>query len=217
MKYLKKWNLFESAEVIRFMWSVINERKSDRISMELSRFIVNQFKKGEDFAMDGISIERGGDFARFDMSCVFIEDSDFNWPFSINAASDAESLDIEITFRKGDFPKHMNDFIAEIKETIEHEIEHIEQQNFEDMEVEYNDFEDDDNYKYLISNQEVPAYVRGLIKRAKTKRITLSAAMDEWFEENKMKFQDPETEWPIVKNIWMEEANKRVGHYKNFK
>ena len=217
MKYLKKWDLFESAEVTRFMWSVINERKSDRISMELSRFIVNQFKKGEDFAMDGISIERGGDFARFDMSCVFIEDSDFNWPFSINAASDAESLDIEITFRKGDFPKHMNDFIAEIKETIEHEIEHIEQQNFEDMEVEYNDFEDDDNYKYLISNQEVPAYVRGLIKRAKTKRINLSAAMDEWFEENKMKFQDPETEWPIVKNIWMEEANKRVGHYKNFK
>ncbi len=217
MKYLKKWDLFESAEVTRFMWSVINERKSDRISMELSRFIVNQFKKGEDFAMDGISIERGGDFARFDMSCVFIEDSDFNWPFSINAASDAESLDIEITFRKGDFPKHMNDFIAEIKETIEHEIEHIEQQNFEDMEVEYNDFEDGDNYKYLISNQEVPAYVRGLIKRAKTKRITLSAAMDEWFEENKMKFQDPETEWPIVKNIWMEEANKRVGHYKNFK
>ena len=217
MKYLKKWDLFESAEVTRFMWSVINERKSDRISMELSRFIVNQFKKGEDFAMDGISIERGGDFARFDMSCVFIEDSDFNWPFSINAASDAESLDIEITFRKGDFPKHMNDFIAEIKETIEHEIEHIEQQNFEDMEVEYNDFEDDDNYKYLISNQEVPAYVRGLIKRAKTKRITLSASMDEWFEENKMKFRDPETEWPIVKNIWMEEANKRVGHYKNFK
>lgn len=217
MKYLKKWDLFESAEVTRFMWSVINERKSDRISMELSRFIVNQFKKGEDFAMDGISIERGGDFARFDMSCVFIEDSDFNWPFSINAASDVESLDIEITFRKGDFPKHMNDFIAEIKETIEHEIEHIEQQNFEDMEVEYNDFEDDDNYKYLISNQEVPAYVRGLIKRAKTKRITLSASMDEWFEENKMKFRDPETEWPIVKNIWMEEANKRVGHYKNFK
>ena len=217
MKYLKKWDLFESAEVTRFMWSVINERKSDRISMELSRFIVNQFKKGEDFAMDGISIERGGDFARFDMSCFFIEDSDFNWPFSINAASDAESLDIEITFRKGDFPKHMNDFIAEIKETIEHEIEHIEQQNFEDMEVEYNDFEDDDNYKYLISNQEVPAYVRGLIKRAKTKRITLSASMDEWFEENKMKFRDPETEWPIVKNIWMEEANKRVGHYKNFK
>ena len=217
MKYLKKWDLFESAEVTRFMWSVINERKSDRISMELSRFIVNQFKKGEDFAMDGISIERGGDFARFDMSCVFIEDSDFNWPFSINAASDVESLDIEITFRKGDCPKHMNDFIAEIKETIEHEIEHIEQQNFEDMEVEYNDFEDDDNYKYLISNQEVPAYVRGLIKRAKTKRITLSASMDEWFEENKMKFRDPETEWPIVKNIWMEEANKRVGHYKNFK
>ena len=41
--------------------------------------------------------------------------------------------------------------------------------------------------------------------------------MDEWFEENKMKFEDPDTEWPIVKNMWMEEANNRVGHYKKFK
>jgi len=217
MRYLKTYTLFEGVNT-KIILPAINERKSDKISMELSRFVVSQFKKREDFVMNGISFERGDEYATFDLGCVFIEDSDFNHPFSINASSDSESLDLEVTFREKDFPKYMNDFVAEIKETIEHEIEHIEQQNFEDMEVSYNyDSEDDDNYKYLTSNQEIPAYVRGLIKRAKTKRITLSAAMDEWFEENKLKFEDPDEEWPIVKNMWMEEANKRVGHYKKFK
>jgi hypothetical protein len=218
MRHLKTYTLFERVKT-KIILPVINERKSDRISMELSRFVVVQFKKREDFVMNGITFERGDEYARFDMSCVFIKNNDFNHPFSINASSDSESLDIEVTFREKDFPKHMNDFIAEIKETIEHEIEHIEQQNFEDMEVEYNDL-DDDNYKYLTSNQEVPAYVRGLIKRAQTKRITLSAAMDEWFEENKLNFKNPNEEWPIIKSIWMEEANKRIdskrGFYKSF-
>jgi hypothetical protein len=99
--------------------------------------------------------------------------------------------------------------VGEVKETIEHELEHIEQQNFEDMSVIYSyDKEDgEDNFKYLTSNEEIPAYVRGLIKRSKTKKISLSDAMDEWFEENQMKFDNPDEEWPIVKKIWMGRAN----------
>ena len=84
----------------------------------------------------------------------------------------------------------MSDLVAEVKETIEHELEHVEQQNFEDMEFEReDDIEDDEeyNFKYLTSNIEIPAYVRGLIKRSNTKRMSLSDAMDEWFKENKRK------------------------------
>ena len=54
------------------------------------------------------------------------------------------------------------------------------------MEVPYEDV-GDNNLEYLISQEEIPAYVRGLIKRAKTKRMSLSDVMDEWFEENKNK------------------------------
>jgi hypothetical protein len=180
--------------------------------MELSRFVVNQFKKREDFVMNDIRFDRGEDYATFDLSCVFVEDSEFNHPFSINAASDAESLDLEVTFREKDFPKHMNDFVAEIKETIEHELEHIEQQNFEDKETydveDYTHDDEDYNFKYLTSNIEIPAYVRGLIKRSKTKGISLESAMDEWFNENKKKFKNPKKEWSIVKRIWMDYAHK---------
>ena len=92
MRYLKTYTLFEGVKT-KIILPAINERKSDRISMELSRFVVNQFKKREDFVMDGIRFDRGDEYATFDLSCVFIEDSDFNHPFSINASS-APSLPV---------------------------------------------------------------------------------------------------------------------------
>jgi hypothetical protein len=106
----------------------------------------------------------------------------------------------------------MNDLVAEVKETIEHELEHVEQQNFDDMYVkndeEYDEEDEDYNFKYLTSNVEIPAYVRGLIKRSKTKKISLEDAMDEWFDENKRKFKNPKKEWKKVKEVWLDYANK---------
>ena len=89
------------------------------------------------------------------------------------------------------------------------EITKLAELNFEDMSIisNYSQEDGEDNFKYLTSNQEIPAYVRGLIKRAKTKKISLSDAMEEWFKENQMKFDNPNKEWPIVKKSWREYAN----------
>ena len=199
-------NVFENI-VKRVSQRLINERKTDKLSLLISRIVVNQFKKKEDFELVGIEFERGDEYANFDLSGYLIEDKDFNHPFSVRASADMQSLEIEITYRPQDFPKHMNNLVAEIKETVEHELEHIEQQNFEDMGIPYEEVEDN-NLDYLLSQEEIPAYVRGLIKRSKTKKISLSDAMDEWFEENKNKFDNPKKEWIMVKNIWMDYANK---------
>jgi len=187
---------------------IINERKSDQLSMQLSRLTVNQFKKNEDFTLESIQFDRGDEYANFDFICTFIADENFNFPFSVRGGGDMQTLEIEITYRPDDFPKHMTDLVAEIKETIEHELEHIEQQNFDDMYVDDEDIDEDDNFEYLTSSEEVPAYVRGLIKRSKTKRITLLDAMEEWFSENKLKFKNPKKEWPLVKKIWTDYANE---------
>jgi hypothetical protein len=202
----------------RVSQKLLSERKTDELSLYISRLIVNQFKKKEDFEVGGLYFERDGEYASFDLICKFIEDEDFNHPFSVSAGADFDLLDIEITYRPQDFPKHMNDLVAEIKETVEHELEHIEQKNFEDMEVPKED-KKGDNLGYLTSLEEVPAYVRGLIKRAKTKRISLSDAMDEWFNENRGKFENPKKEWTKVKKIWMDYANKSrsKGQIKKFK
>jgi hypothetical protein len=202
----------------RVSQKLITERKTDELSLYISRKIINQFKKKEDFEVEGLYFQRGDEEASFDLICKFIEDEDFNHPFSVSAGADFDLLDIEITYRPQDFPKRMNDLVAEIKETVEHELEHIEQKNFEDLAVPKED-KKDDNLGYLTSLEEVPAYVRGLIKRSKTKRISLSDAMDEWFDENINKFDNPKRDWVKVKSIWMDYANKirSKGQIKKFK
>jgi hypothetical protein len=190
---------------------LINERKSDELSMKLSRMVIKQFKKDEDFELYDIRFDRGDEYAVFDFKCYFLEDIDLDDPFSIHAEADMEEIYIEITFNPQSFPESMNDLVAEVKETIEHELEHVEQQNFEDMDFEReDDIEDDEeyNFKYLTSNVEIPAYVRGLIKRSKTKNISLSDSMEEWFKENKRKFKDPKKDWPKVKKVWTSYANE---------
>ena len=193
---------------------MISERKTDELSLNISRLIINQFKKKEDFELDNLYFERGDEYAAFDLSCSFIEDKDLDEPFSIHASADMQEMEIEITYNPDEFPKSMNDLVAEIKETVEHELEHIEQQNFEDMDVDDDEDDEGDNFKYLTSKKEIPAYVRGLIKRSKTKKMSLSDTMDEWFEENKKKFKNPKEEWKKVKRIWMDFAKKMKSQEK---
>jgi hypothetical protein len=180
--------------------------------------VIKQFKKDEDFELYDLRFDRGDEYAVFDFKCYFLEDIDLDDPFSIHAEADMEEIYMEITFNPQHFPKSMSDLVAEVKETIEHELEHVEQQNFEDMDVERrDDTEDEDeeyNFKYLTSKVEIPAYVRGLIKRSNTKKMSLSDAMEEWFKENKRNFKDPKKDWPKVKKVWMKYASEMRGKEK---
>ena len=186
---------------------LISERKSDQLSLYISRLIINQFKKKEDFQLEDLEFERGDEYALFNLYCYFIEDENLNESFSIRAEADMETMEIEITFNPSYFPDVMQDLVGEVKETVEHELEHIEQQNFEDVEL-ADKSTGEDFVEYLTSDKEVPAFVRGLIKRAKTKKISLNKAMNEWFNENFRQFNDPSTEWPMVKDVWMEYATE---------
>lgn len=193
--------------------NILLERKTDQISLELSRNVIQAFKKGEPLFIEGLYLERGDEYAVFDFSCKFEEDEFLEEPYSISAYADMEDISLTITFNPNEFPKSMNDLVSEVKETIEHELEHVEQQNFEDMYV-YNNIDSTDYFKYLISPVEIPAYVRGLIKRAKTKKVSLDSAMEQWADENKKMFNDFKHEWPVVKNQWMDYAIRMVKKQK---
>jgi len=201
-----KENIIESL-IKKIKDNLINERKSDELSLKLSRLVIKQFKKDEDFELFDLRFDRGDEYAVFDFKCYFLEDVDLDDPFSIRAEADMEEIYMEITFNPHYFPDSMNDLTAEVKETIEHELEHVEQQNFEDMDVHDNEYDEEDFFEYTTSNKEIPAFVRGLVKRAKTKKISLNSAMDEWFKENHRNFSDPDEEWPIVKSVWTHYAN----------
>ena len=138
------------------------------------------------------------------------------YAYSISAGvdGDVDTLDIIIQYNPNDFPAAMPNLVAEVKETLEHEIEHIGQRNFDSMFVVSNSYDKPLTYPpegpqapthelYLISNSEVPAYVKGLVKRAKVKKITLNTAMEGYYNDYKDTFKMYSTSWSKVKNIWM--------------
>lgn len=184
---------------------IVSEAVTDNVVNQISRFIVNQFKKREP-AVEDFIFERGGEEIVLQLGLTLEEVEDFNHPFSIDASSEWDEIDVLIEYREDAFPKHMSELVAEIKETIEHEMVHVLQTFFEDESVVYDRHKT--NLEYLTSKQEIPAYVKGLIKRARHKKITLSNAMDEWFNENILKFDNPTEDWKEVKSVWMNYANE---------
>ena len=60
-----------------------------------------------------------------------------------------------------------------------------------------------------MKKNEIPAFVKGLIKRAKTKRITLDQAMDQWYKENHRNFESV-NDWYDVKKVWMNFAKENL-------
>lgn len=195
---------------------VINEAVSDKVVKQIHRFLVNKFKDREN-AVEDFLLVRDGEEIVITVYFAIEEIEDFNHPFSIDAGSEWDEIDVLIEYRPDAFPKHMNELSSELKETIEHEMEHVLQTFFEDKNVPFEHTET--NSDYLISSQEIPAYVKGLITRARHKKISLNDAMEEWFKENRLKFDNPDEDWKIVKSKWMDYANsaRQKNQVKKFK
>ena len=132
-------------------------------------------------------------------------------PYSIAADTDDEDIEIIIDYNPTVFPEEFNNFIAELKETLRHEIEHIIQFNFMPGAAEFiKNWKDGDSWiEYLTRPQEIPAFVKGLKKRAKTKKISLIDAIDEFIEEYIDNFEGPE-EIEQVKQIWINWAKENL-------
>jgi hypothetical protein len=195
---------------------VINEAVADKVIKQIYRFLVNKFKDREN-AVEDFTLIRDGEEVVITVYFAMEEIEDFNHPFSIEAGSEWDEIDVFIEYRPDAFPKHMNELSSELKETVEHEVEHLLQTFFEDKYIPHEDTEN--NLEYLISGREIPAYVKGLITRARHKKISLDDAMEEWFRENILKFDNPEEDWKIVKSKWMDYANsaREKNQIKKFK
>jgi len=163
------WFVEECNDEVKFMNEdiTLNESVLDRHISVLTKFLIKMFKNREDFS-ETYTFKRMGEDVEFEFSVKFEEDDEMDDSYDISGDGDMETMNLIIKFNPNDFPKVMNDFVAEIRETITHELEHIGQQNFEDMNVKYSSY--DNNLEYLISPQEVPAYVKGFIILARSKK-----------------------------------------------
>jgi len=182
-----------------------------------SRYIINQFKAsfGEEYEEDTDGFI---DNVEYTLELKFIP-TDVETlgpiPYIINAQADDDTVVIQINYNVNDFPQAYNDLVAEIKDTLRHELEHIGQYNF-NKGVKPDGSDPDTTFEYLTLSYEIPAFVQGLYKTAKTKKITLTQAIDDFLAERKAELTDEEAS--KVKQIWINWAKENLpaAQFENF-
>jgi hypothetical protein len=190
--------------------NILSEGRWDSYVRKLSMPIINAFKKGneynETFIINGKNKEQ--------ITAELIVELDVNktqkYPFDINASFGPEdddptwqTLEINISYNPNFFPMAMNDFVADIKSTLRHELEHAGQDNFTGKKITYREYDPKKNFtKYVLQSNEVPAYVHGFYTKAKAKKISVQQVMDEWFKQMGHNFQK-KSDWPLVRKTWI--------------
>ena len=119
--------------------NILNESVFDKYASTITKIIVKGFKSKKNVS-ELFVLERGGEEAEFEVNVKFFENKNMGDPYDISGSAGDEDIDIKIKYNPNHFPKAMNDFVSEIKETIVHELEHIGQHNFEDMYIQSKKF-----------------------------------------------------------------------------
>ena len=138
-------------------------------------------------------------------------------PYIVNGGADEDSISIQINYNPSLFPKAFNDLIAEVKDTLRHELEHLGQYYFgKEVEPDGTDPDDVPSFKYFTLDFEIPAFVQGLYKTAKTKKITLTQAIDEYLAQWKAELTPEES--AKVKQIWINWAKENLpaAQFENY-
>ena len=208
---MRKKNFQTSNKVIS-----LQEGRYDQEVLMQSRFIINMFKSkfGEEFNGESEGyINPGVDYT---LEIAFIPTDPKLWakhmgsiPYVINAHADEDEVAIQINYNPLGFPKAYNNLIPEVKDTLRHELEHVAQYHF-DKGVKFDGRNPDSlsSLEYHTLDYEVPAFVQGLYKTAKTKKITLTQAIDDFLAERVDELTSDEAS--KIKQIWINWAKENL-------
>lgn len=192
----------------------LEEGKYDAEVTMVSRMVVNTFKDtfGKKYET---TFEDAGelDGDTFELETYFYPTSFDELgpiPFIINAAGDGDGIAIQINYNLDSFPTAYNELIPEIKDAVRHELEHVSQYRNPNKEMKPGGVNQDDLplYDYLTLDYEIPAFVQGLYKKAKTKKITLTKAIDDFLDERSEELSFDEE--GKIKKIWTDWAKKNL-------
>ena len=187
----------------------LQEGRYDQEALTQSRFIMNMFKAelGNKFTGD---FEGQLEDVYYDLELIFNPQTfDVLGPtsFIVNAAADGDSMTIQIDYNPDAFPQAYNELNAEVKDALRHELEHVGQFNFnKGVNVDGND--DLPLFDYLTLDYEIPAFVQGLYRKAKTKKISLTQAIQDFLDERTEELS-PEEEAKVMQ-IWTNWAKENL-------
>ena len=185
---------------------LINEGRYDSETLKLSRFIVQTLK-------DNFGKKFKGDFdnkfedVEYTLNLKFTP-SDAEYPYLVDASSGYDTLNIDVEYNPNSFPAEYNELIAELKEVLRHEFEHIAQLNFYKDSYPEGNSDDLPMFDYLMLDYEVAAGVQGLYKRSKTKKQSFTKVLDNFLDERSDELTDDEMK--KVRQTYIDYAKKNL-------
>ena len=196
-----------------------------------SRYIINQFNAtiGEDYESesdgslpseyyredDEVYATDDG-FIDYTLELKFNPTDDYDLdgsPYIIEAEADNDTVMIQIIYNPDTIKSNMTLLVAEIKDAMRHELEHVAQYNLFGKETLESEPDDYPFYKYLMLRHEIPAFVRGLYATAKTKKIPMTQAIEDFFVSYKKRFKSPK-EIDVVRKTWTSYAKKHIPNFR---
>lgn len=200
--------------------SLIIEGRYDRVTTELSRELVDLLKrrrkKGRllfDFPFKStMSMNQLSEIdypLEITLKYDITYDEEFEEIFDIYGQADDENIELSIKINPEYIPSILSQAIPIIKDAIRHEIEHVAQNNLErDKSERYEKIPKDNFFKYLTARHEIPAFVRGLYKGAKTRRQPLYKVIDRFLTDYSNRLTTDEKD--KVRQIWIDYARRNL-------
>lgn len=201
--------------------NILDEGIYDNATTQVSRQVINALKNNKKkFAIDVIiPTKKGRKKMRLNFNIIKSEDWVEDLPWSIegeyNPSEKVATFDIE--YNPKYITKSFTRLIGDLKNTIRHEIEHAAQMFKERPKDIIQSFfngklpEDQTWEEYFTNPEEIPAFVRGLYKQAKTLKEPLDTTIDNFFTDQFMYDQQmSDREIERVKKIWLKYARKNL-------
>jgi hypothetical protein len=213
---MRKKNFLSSTPILPLQEFTLDSKyytgSYDSETLKYSRYIVDQLKNNLGTYYEE---EIEGDLKNVKYTLEFklnpLESGDLGYPpYLVDAAGGKDGIELVINYETPSFFEYINDLTAELKETLRHELEHVGQEHFEKG-VKIRNIKNAAKLKlpkYLTLDYEIPAFIRGLNKRAKTKNITLGQAIDEFFLERSEELSYAEEAY--VRSKWEEWIKKNL-------
>ena len=201
---------------------LITEGRYSQVTREISMDLMNEvmsFLKSDDEEIDWENVYYHESFDNEEFTVeLYLTKTDSEIPFDINGGYKFDdenylniidfTIDINPKLFKGE---QINKLLAELKDTIRHEIEHISQTENPEKDVRnkvYNSFAQE-----VLTPRELPAYIQGFYTQAKTRKMYMDDVIDEWADERKDRFKSKK-EMNKVKDKLIEFGKKLIPQAK---
>jgi predicted SprT family Zn-dependent metalloprotease len=181
--------------------NIITEGRYSQVTREISMDLMNEvmsFLKSDDEEMEW---ENNYEHESFDDEQftvqLFLNKTDSKIPYDIDGGYEFDeddyinnidfTIDINPKLFKG---KHINKFLAELKDTIRHEIEHVSQVENPEKDIRHKAYET--LAQEVLTPNELPAYIQGFYSQAKTRKMYMDDVIDEWANDRRKQFDSIE-------------------------